>query len=66
MIGCCSVASFVLYKKNFDRLGRSLCISQCRSGSVQFWVALFVEASKQIEHIALRTVKDSFSVILIN
>ena len=32
--------------------------AQCRNGSVQLWAALFVEANKQIEEVALRTVED--------
>lgn len=32
--------------------------SQRKIRSVQFWVALFVEANKQIKHEALCTVKD--------
>lgn len=36
--------------------------TQDSNGSVQFWVALFVEASKQIEHVALRIVEENLSV----
>lgn len=35
---------------------------QCRNGSVQFWVALFVKANKQIEDVALRTVEDFYEI----
>lgn len=57
--------TLLILDHNLFSNGITLLISQCKTGSVQYWVALFVEASKQIEYVALGTVKDSMSVILI-